>query len=110
MLILMLAAVMTGPPDYAEPAGQGIERCATWSANRANAGVARKLDTEWLFGFLSGANYALAKDDEHKLLWPSDDGRDYVAFVDSYCRRHPTDQLQLGAAALAKKLKRDGGL
>lgn len=110
MLILALAAVIAGGRDYADAVGQGAESCATWSSNRANATIARKLDREWLFGFLSGANYLLAKDGEHKLLWPSDDGRDYVAYVDSYCRQRPADQVQLGAAALVRKLKRDGGL
>jgi hypothetical protein len=96
-------------PEYAEPVGAGVEACRSWSANRRSR-RARDAGEEWLYGFLSGADFALAKSDEQKMLWPSDTPQDYVTSIDEYCASHPRDAVSNAARILVRKLKKDGGL
>jgi hypothetical protein len=109
MLLVAFAATLVAQ-DFRSSVGLGGQTCAEWSSHRHKSGVERKLDQQWLFGFLSGANFTLAKDEEHKLLWPSDDPRNYVDFIDHYCADHQKEVVQYAAFALIRELKAKGGL
>ncbi len=109
MLLVALAASLVAQ-DFRSSVGLGGQTCAEWSSHHRRPGVDRRLDQQWLFGFLSGANFALSKDSEHKLLWGSVDPRNYVDFIDHYCASHPSTLAQDAAFALVKDLKEEGGL
>jgi hypothetical protein len=70
----------------------------------------RAIDEQWLYGFLSGANFALAKSNEQKLLWPSDTPQDYVTSIDVYCAAHPRETVDSAAKNLVRRLEKEGGL
>ena len=107
-LAIALGAPLDGP-QYTDPAGVGVETCPTWMQNKMMR-RARGLDEQWLFGFLSGADFALAKSDERKLLWPSDTPQDYVTYIDVYCAAHPKDTVDAAAKTLVRKFEKEGGL
>ena len=75
--------------------GIGQDSCANWTAEHKVPTRAAAEQENWVFGYLSGQAIALNVD---TLAGASAAG--IVAWVTSYCREHPQDQISIAALSL----------
>ncbi len=75
--------------------GEGLQSCGSWTAarrDRQSFGV-----ETWIFGYLSGAAFALA--DEGYDPVRGTDGAGILAWIDNYCLAHPLEPFAVAGGA-----------
>jgi hypothetical protein len=99
-------------------AGQGIDSCGTWSANKPPPttdeddsskigrelahGIARQEHFAWVQGYLSGISHERASVSS---ALGKTDGAAQEAWIDDYCTSHPLATLAKAAEALTLELE-----
>jgi hypothetical protein len=102
LALLLLSPAVRGADPYSQvwTVASGNESCGKWIEARNNLGD-RNLRENWVFGFLSGMNWAAAD-----AGWPQAkpvDNAAALAFVDHYCASNPLHALRFAARALVSE-------
>ena len=80
--------------------------CGTWT-NTPKDSPQREVFRKWVFGFLSGANWANENSKADFLQGTDPEG--LIAWVDNYCRSNPLNGLARATQELVYELERRAG-
>ncbi|MDB5569015.1 MAG: hypothetical protein JWN93_198 [Hyphomicrobiales bacterium] len=101
--IITLLACLGGAHAQGVTIFGGQTDCATWTRDVGARGPA----SEWVFGFLSGYNAALAG--SKNVLEPYST-ETLTKGIDKFCAQFPNERIATGAVQLALEVKRRAGL
>jgi hypothetical protein len=86
--------------------GAGAESCGTWVAEIGTNPGARE-NHQWVLGYVTAFNrFGLGTDAD---VSKGADPPGLIAWIDNYCRTHPLDTVETGAARLIDELQQRTG-
>ena len=80
--------------------GAGVESCGTY-VNEAHGSLAKRLDNQWVLGYVSAVDMWQASRNQHMAHTDVDAVK---VWLNNYCQTHPLDQLNWAANALVVDL------
>ena len=102
IIVTALAAAfipICAPAGDVTVTGFGRNSCGTWTANRSDPKTLKTyVDTSWVLGFIAGAAVFGADRDPGKGL----DNQAIYAWVDNFCRDHPSSKIVDAAVAFVE--------
>ena len=97
-LAVAFIPVLAQAVDVTVP-GLGRNSCGTWTADRGDPKTLKTyVDTSWVLGFIAGAAVFGADRDPGKGL----DNQAIYAWIDNFCREHPSSKIADAAAAFVE--------
>jgi hypothetical protein len=99
------AQAQEGTRTIITPATNGPS-CGRWT-NTPKGSPEREVFRKWVFGFLSGVNWA--NEDSKADFLRGTDAEGLIAWVDNYCRRNPLHDIVRTMQELVMELERQAG-
>src|SRR5689334_1547176 len=101
LLTLAVGVAVSSVVSAKKILGAGVSSCREWEENRATGSKESFQQRSWIAGFLSGYNVASSDRD---FLANKPDAAAIYAWIDSYCRSHPLDNLSQAVTSLKDEL------
>jgi hypothetical protein len=87
--------------------GQGNVSCGSWLENRTGDDVQVVARTAWVLGYVTAFNQYGSKPEGDVSGGKSTE--EMMAWIDNYCRQHPTDNVYRASAALVDQFREKTG-
>jgi hypothetical protein len=104
-----LLFILTAPITAQEQAvlGQGNVSCSSWLENHRSDEVQGAARTAWILGYITAFNQYGSKPERDVSEGKST--KEMMAWVDTYCRNHPADNVYRASAALVAEFRQKTG-
>jgi hypothetical protein len=109
LVLALTLAISAVQAERAQILGAGASSCGNWLSERQaafttqNPSAALWGDSQWILGFIAGANIGIAPDMN---LMDGTTGTALMFWVDDYCKDHPLENVATAASALLRELVR----